>query len=360
MKEIERYKTKETSNDSPFKKSDDILSDMYELWEKGGHSEPTMNWSYDKVEYYEKKFMNSDLLKGSSYNRAQLSNDYLVEGNKYYKEGNYNKAISCWKNADNYGNDKAAYNLFVVFSEQLHNNAEAMRWLRRAGEAGNVDGQYLLGLHYFIGDLINKDNKEAAKWLLKASEQGCVKCYSLLATMYEQGWGVPQDSHKAFCYLKSASDYGNFNAMAQLAIMFLEGKKVKKDYHQALRLANRAAIGGDSCGFSVMGCIYEFGQGVRRDKQKAAQLYRIAAMMGYEPAQSKSTELAHYIRNPWVVFVTDLAKDYVKEQIKDLMSDIISDAVDKMLDESGSVIAGIIGDSVADVGIDSLFSALDS
>lgn len=360
MKALEHYKPKDTSNDnsndSPFM-SDDILQDMYESWEKG--EKPIVDWSWEKAEELNKR-LSSGPLFSSNNNRSQLSYDYLAEGNKYYEAGNYSEAIRCWKNAENYGNDKAAYNLFLVFSDQLHNNAEAMRWLRKAAESGYVDAQYQLGLQYYIGDMINKDNKEAAKWLLKASEQGCVECHSLLGTMYENGWGVPQDGQKAYRYLKSASDHGDFNAMTKLGVMYLEGKCVKRDFHHAFRLANHAAIGGDSYGYSVMGFIYEFGYGVRRDKQKAAQLYRIAAMMGFEPAKSKSAELAHYIRNPWVVFATDLAKDYVKEQIKDLMSDIISDAVDKMLDESGSVIADIVGDAVADSAVDYLFSAFDS
>jgi len=49
---------------------------------------------------------------------------------------------------------------------------EALRWFRRAAEQGNGGAQNHLGLMYFEGEGIVKDEIEAYKWAYLSAQQG--------------------------------------------------------------------------------------------------------------------------------------------------------------------------------------------
>ena len=51
------------------------------------------------------------------------------------------------------------------------NEAEAVRWLRRAAEQGNANGQFLIGFRYTIGDGGPQDLVAAHMWLNLAAAQ---------------------------------------------------------------------------------------------------------------------------------------------------------------------------------------------
>lgn len=47
-----------------------------------------------------------------------------------------------------------------------------MKWFRAAAEQGFMKGKALLGLAYFEGRGVKKDEAEGVKWLRAAAEQG--------------------------------------------------------------------------------------------------------------------------------------------------------------------------------------------
>ena len=49
---------------------------------------------------------------------------------------------------------------------------EAVKWYRKAAEAGTMNAQFNLGSCYYNGHGVPKDEKEAVKWYTKAAEQG--------------------------------------------------------------------------------------------------------------------------------------------------------------------------------------------
>jgi S1-C subfamily serine protease len=76
-------------------------------------------------------------------------------------------------------------------------DAEALRWERKAAEQGHADAETWLGACYFKGAGVSQDYAEAVKWLRKSAEQGDVVAQVLLASCYENGLGVPQDRKEA-------------------------------------------------------------------------------------------------------------------------------------------------------------------
>ena len=72
-------------------------------------------------------------------------------------------------------------------------NAEAVKWFRKAAEQGHARAQAVLGFMYANGRGVPQDYAEAAKWHHKAAEQGVAEAQSTLGVMYAKSRGVPQD-----------------------------------------------------------------------------------------------------------------------------------------------------------------------
>lgn len=68
--------------------------------------------------------------------------------------------------------------------------AKAIKILLPLASAGDVQGQYYLGLSY-------EYSPDAAKWLRKAAEQGHAKAQYFLYTLYRDGMGVTKDPVEA-------------------------------------------------------------------------------------------------------------------------------------------------------------------
>ena len=67
--------------------------------------------------------------------------------------------------------------------------AEAVKWLRKAAEQGDALGQYGLGFMYANGHGVPRDDAEAAKWSRKAAEQGLASAQFVLGYIFENGRG---------------------------------------------------------------------------------------------------------------------------------------------------------------------------
>lgn len=92
--------------------------------------------------------------------------------------------------------------------------AEAMRWYRKAAENGDSSAQYFLGRCYFYSyHGYNQDYAEAYKWLYKAAEQNYSAAQSAIAFMYYWGNHVGRDYQQALMWILKAeeSSYLNFN-----------------------------------------------------------------------------------------------------------------------------------------------------
>ena len=75
----------------------------------------------------------------------------------------------------------------------MQNDAEALKWYRKAAELGSEEGMYHLAGVYENGYGVKQDYQAAIKWYRKAAEHGHVPAHHSLARLYEQGQGVPKD-----------------------------------------------------------------------------------------------------------------------------------------------------------------------
>jgi len=62
-------------------------------------------------------------------------------------------------------------------------DAEAVKWWKKAAEQGHALAQYDLGAMYAKGEGVPQDHKEAVKWYRKSAEQGYADAQSKYALL---------------------------------------------------------------------------------------------------------------------------------------------------------------------------------
>jgi len=76
---------------------------------------------------------------------------------------------------------------------------------RATAEAGDVDAQYYLGWMYANGEGVPEDDAQAVRWHRKAAEQGLAIAQNNLGWMYASGEGVPEDDVFAYAWFNLAA-----------------------------------------------------------------------------------------------------------------------------------------------------------
>ena len=157
--------------------------------------------------------------------------------------------------------------------------------LTRRAHAGEVEKQYELGMAYLRGRLgLPEDGAQAVVWLRKAGEQQHLPALTRLAEMYAHGWGIPQDRAQVMLWLRMAGELGDAGSQEELARMYHTGDGIPRDMGQALFWYRKLAEGGAVNSMRTIAEIYAEGDGVPRDMEKANFWSLKAAMMGDEEA----------------------------------------------------------------------------
>ena len=91
-------------------------------------------------------------------------------------------------------------------------NLMLLRKMAGAGWSCAAVAQYNLGLMYANGRGVPKDDAEAVKWLRKAAEKGVDESQYNLGLMYANGRGVPKDDATAYQWYLLAVAQGNEEA----------------------------------------------------------------------------------------------------------------------------------------------------
>src|SRR6266550_3756399 len=139
----------------------------------------------------------------------------------------------------NKGDAKAQYELGrAFFSGTLgvaKDEAEAVKWFRKAAEQNVADAQFSLGVCYANGQGVTKDDAEAVKWFRKAAEQNLADAQYNLGVCYDSGEGVAKDEVEAYKWWLLAAGQGNDDAKYNMSI--LENKMSREQIAEGRRLA---------------------------------------------------------------------------------------------------------------------------
>jgi len=144
---------------------------------------------------------------------------------------------------------------------------------------------------YQNGNGVPQDDAEALKWYRKAAEQGYTLAQFCLGLMYRNGNGVPQNDAEAVKWFRKAAEQGNVDAQNWLGWMYQNAKGVPQDYAEAMKWYRKAAQQGNAYAQCNLGIIYQNGNGVPQDNAEAVKWYRKAAQQGNADAQKKLDQL---------------------------------------------------------------------
>lgn len=125
------------------------------------------------------------------------------------------------------------------------NEAEGVKWLRKAADQGDLNALHDMGVAYFNGLGVVADKVEGARWYRLAAERGNEQAQYDYAICLANGFGVAKDMDQAFFWFKKAAELGRANAMYNVGICYGNGYGVKKDVDEAMKWFRKAADAGD-------------------------------------------------------------------------------------------------------------------
>ncbi len=170
----------------------------------------------------------------------------------------------------------------------LKNNQRALENIREAASRGYLPAQKIAARYALIRE---NNPEEALKWFKKAADAGDLKAQLYCAAAYHFGVGVRKNEDKARRYDILAAKQGNSLGQASLAEHFLESKH-SSNKRLGMIWVNRAVEQKEPLGLYVLADVYAEGKLVPKDLNKAKELYDAALAGGYMPAMLGLSALA--------------------------------------------------------------------
>lgn len=159
--------------------------------------------------------------------------------------------------------------------------------------SGDSHARYLLGLMYYEGRGVAKDEILAANMFMLSAKQGLTESQHAIGLMYYQGSGLPQNTDKAMQWLEKAARHGHIDAAYCLGQLYAAGT-TRKDRQEAAAWWQTAARAGHPLAQHNLAVLYLQGEaGLERDPDKALQWFIREAEQGDPAAQFN---LAHMYR----------------------------------------------------------------
>lgn len=178
------------------------------------------------------------------------------------------------------------------FKENPEHPEQMIRKLEQAAATGDTMAMYNLGTFYLKGRGVTQNNAEAVKWYRKAADLGLPIAQYDLGTHYSQGTaGLKKDARKAAAYFQQAADQGFAGAQASLGFIYVTGQLGKADPELAVKWFRKSSLQDNVEGNYNLGLCYLNGIGTSQDTGRAEKLIERAADQNHIPAQLKLMEL---------------------------------------------------------------------
>src|SRR5438132_740500 len=126
--------------------------------------------------------------------------------------------------------------VFRLPAQQNEADRKVLAEIRAGADKGDAKAQYELGRAFFSGTLgVAKDEAEAVKWFRKAAEQNVADAQYSLGVCYDSGEGVVKDEVEAYKWWLLAAGQGNDDAKYNMTIV--ENKMSREQIAEGQRLA---------------------------------------------------------------------------------------------------------------------------
>ncbi len=111
--------------------------------------------------------------------------------------------------------------------------SDAFRAAMTGADLGSGQAMAIVGSMYQNGKYVSQDAPEALRWLEKAGFAGNVVAMHFAAAMHLHAQGVPYNAQAAAEWYQAAADHGSSEAMANLGILYDNGQGVPYDPEEA-------------------------------------------------------------------------------------------------------------------------------
>ena len=163
-----------------------------------------------------------------------FANDRL-KGYQALEDQDYKKALYYLSYDASLGDDKAQYNLGIMYKKGLGvpvNNNEAFSWFFLSANQGNILANYALGHSYLKGLGIKQNYKLALKAFKYSALREHPTSRLLIGNMYYQGQGIIVSYSRAFLWWSLAQDL-NIDGTSE-NISMIKKKMTKGQYSLSL------------------------------------------------------------------------------------------------------------------------------
>jgi uncharacterized protein len=152
-----------------------------------------------------------------------------------------------------------------------HYYKSSLLWYWLAAKQDHAEAQFLLGLHYEEGEIIDQDYVRAVNYFKWSAEQGFVLGQHNFARMLMLGRGIERNRKEGFNWLKLAGEQGFDKAQFLVGMAYFYGdwhSIARQNFQEAVRWLTLAADQGDDDAQFHLGEIYHKGGIVERSQQE--------------------------------------------------------------------------------------------
>jgi TPR repeat protein len=175
-----------------------------------------------------------------------------------------------------------------------------------------------LGLLYYKGDGVARDNDKARELFRKAAGMSQTEAMHDLGVVYGNGYGVPRDYIKARDWFQKGADLGDATCMFNVGVLYATGDGIARNYTKAREWYQKAAEAGHASAMYNLGYMFEKGSGGPQDYAKALDWYQKAVDADPDNGYAKKALLSlrrripgDQVRAPAVESKGQLSKPYV-------------------------------------------------
>ena len=172
---------------------------------------------------------------------------------------------------------------------------EAIKWYKKAADAGETEAEWRLGVKYNVGDGVDIDMQKALQWYLKAANTpkefgiivlpGVAEAQRNIGYLYRDGEGVAQDAQEAFGWFMKAAENGDSASQCEVAKAYNTGIGVLQDNQKAFNWYQKAAYQGNKLAQQKVGSIIcAANPNSPQNRIESYKWYALAAAQGDEDA----------------------------------------------------------------------------
>lgn len=221
------------------------------------------------------------------YKRAASQGDSgaAIEVGKYYSDGPSRNLELAAQWLSTVENAKGYVALGDLYRKGYENASIALKWYRKAAEAGDGEASYRIGEAYLTGKGAPLDLTEALKWFEDGAESNGSAAMAVSA-YYREGWVGPKDALLEVQWLRKSMGLGSGDAYMQLGNYYLFGSEsagIRQDFITGISILKEGATNGCNKCARQLGDLYSKRftfDSVNYDTLEAVKWYSMAAERG--------------------------------------------------------------------------------